>query len=81
MDSDTVHAADLCITAQRLLEAAKMHRKWRNVIKKKPTTHAHSGPKRIQGVAPRLRPVRMLLSLYCSYLRSVVWWRGVSPEI
>ena len=46
-----------------------------------PITHAHSGPKRAQGVAPRPRPVRMLLSLYCSDLRSVVWWRGVSPEI
>ena len=48
---------------------------------KKPITHAHSDPKRIQGVAPRPRPVRMLLSLCGSDLRSVVWWRGVSPEI
>jgi hypothetical protein len=46
-----------------------------------PITHAHSGPKRTQGVAPWPRLVRMLLSLCCSDLRSVVWWRGVSPEI
>ena len=46
-----------------------------------PITHAHSSPKRAQGVSPRPRPVRMLLSLCCSDLKSVVWWRGVSPEI
>jgi hypothetical protein len=28
MSSDTVHTADLCMTAQRLLETAKMHGKW-----------------------------------------------------
>jgi hypothetical protein len=80
MSSGTVHAADFYITAQRLLEAAKMHWKWGNVIKKS-TTHAHSGPKRTQGVAPRPRSVRMLVSLCCSDSRNVVWWRGVSPEI
>ena len=37
--------------------------------------------KRTQGVAPRPRPVRVLLSLCGSDLRSVIWWRGVSPEI
>jgi hypothetical protein len=80
MDFDTVHAADFCITAQRPLEAAKMHGKWGNVIKK-PITQAHFGPKRTQGVAPWPRPVRVLLSLCDSNLRSVVWWRGVSLEI
>jgi hypothetical protein len=49
--------------------------------KKKLITNVHSGPKRTQGVAPWPKPMRMLLSLCCSYLRSVVWWRGVSPEI
>ena len=44
-------------------------------------THVHFSPKRTQGVAPRLRPVGVLLSLYGSDLRSVVWWRGVSPKI
>jgi hypothetical protein len=48
---------------------------------KKATTHAHSSPKRTQGVAPQPRPVRMLLSLCCSDLRSVVWWKGMSPKI
>ena len=80
MNSGTVHTADFCITTQRLLEAAKIYRKWGNVIKK-PITHAHSDPKRTQGVVPRPKPVRILLSLCCSDLRSVVWWRGVSPEI
>ena len=28
MSSGTVHATDLCITAQRLLAATKMHGKW-----------------------------------------------------
>jgi hypothetical protein len=40
-----------------------------------------SVPKRTQGVAPRPKPVRVLLPLYGSDLRSVVWWRGVSPKI
>ena len=44
-------------------------------------THVHSGPKRTQGVAPRPRSVRVLLSLCGSDLRSVIWWRGVSPEV
>ena len=48
---------------------------------KKPITHVHSGPKRTQGVAPRPRPLKVLLSLCGSDLRSVVWWRGVSLEI
>ena len=48
---------------------------------KKPMTHVHFSPKRTQGVAPRPRLVRVLLSLCGSDLRSVVWWRGVSPEI
>ena len=48
---------------------------------KKPIIHVHSGPKRTQGVVPRPRPVRMLFSLCCSDLRSVVWWRRVSSEI
>jgi hypothetical protein len=33
MSSGTVHVANFYITAQRLLEAAKMHWKWGNVIK------------------------------------------------
>ena len=37
--------------------------------------------KRTQGVAPRPKPVRVLLSLCGLDLRSVVWWRGVSPKI
>ena len=48
---------------------------------KKTHDHVHSGPKRTQGVAPRPRPMKVLLSLCGSDLRSVVWWRGVSPEI
>ena len=48
---------------------------------KKSIIHAHSGPKKTQGVTPRPRPVRMLLSLCCFDLRNVVWWREVSPEI
>jgi hypothetical protein len=80
MDSDTVHAANFCITAQRPLETAKTHGKWGNVIKK-PMTHVHSSPKRTQGVASWPKPVRVLLSLCGSDLRSVVWWRGVSSEI
>ncbi len=47
----------------------------------KPITHVHFNSKRAQGVAPWPRPVRMLLSLCCSDLRSMVWWREVSPEI
>ena len=47
----------------------------------KPMTYVYSGPKGTQGVAPRPRPVRVLLSLCGSDLRSVVWWRGVSHEI
>ena len=43
-------------------------------------THVHFSPKRTQGVAPRPRPVRILLPLCCSDFRSVVWWRGVSPK-
>jgi hypothetical protein len=39
----------------------------------KPMTYVHSGPKRTQGAAPRPRPVRVLLSLCGSDLRSVVW--------
>ncbi len=37
--------------------------------------------KRTQGVAPRPRPVRVLLILCGFDLNSVVWWRGVSPKI
>ena len=40
-----------------------------------------SVPKMTQGIAPRPKPVRVLLSLYGSDLRSVVWWRGVSLKI
>ncbi len=40
-----------------------------------------SVPKRTQGVAPRPRPVRVLLPLCGLDLRNVVWWRGVSPKI
>ena len=40
-----------------------------------------SVPKRTQGVAPQPRPMKVLLSLCDSDLRSVIWWRGVSPEI
>ena len=43
---------------------------------KKPMTHVHFNSKRTQGVAPRPRPVRVLLSLCGSDLRSVVLWRG-----
>jgi hypothetical protein len=32
MSSGTVHAADLYMIAQRLLETAKMHGKWGNVM-------------------------------------------------
>ena len=47
MSSSTIHAADLCITVQRLWETAKMYGK-----QEKTHNHAHSGPKRTQGVAP-----------------------------
>ena len=47
MSSGTVHVADLCMTAQNYW---KQSRCMRNEIK--PITHAHSGPKRTQGVAP-----------------------------
>ena len=50
MSSGTVHATDLCITAQRLLAATKMHGKWE--IWWKTHNHAHPGSKRTQGVTP-----------------------------
>ena len=80
MDSDAVHAADFWITAQRPLEIAKIHGNWKNVIKN-PWPMFILLLKRTQGVVPRPRPVRVLLSLCGSDLRSVIWWRGVSPEI
>ena len=46
----------------------------------KPMTHVHFSPKRIQGVAPWPRHVRVLLPLYCWDFRSVVWWREMSPK-
>ena len=44
-------------------------------------TYIHFSPKRTQGIAPRPRPVRVLLLLCGLDLRSVVWWRGVSPKV
>ena len=46
----------------------------------KPMTRVHFNPKRTQGVAPRPRPVRVLLPLCCWDFRSVVWRKGVSPK-
>ena len=46
-----------------------------------PMTHVHFNPKRTQGITLRPRPVRVLLPLCGSDLKSVVWWRGVSPKI
>ena len=46
-----------------------------------PMTYVYFSPKRTQGVAPRPGPVRVLLSLCGSDLRSVIWLREVSPKI
>ena len=46
-----------------------------------PITHVHFSPKKTQAVAPRPRPVRVLLPLCGLDLRSMVWWKGVSPKI
>ena len=80
MSSDTVHAADLCITAQKTI--GNSQDTWElGKCDKNPWPMIILVPKRTQGVAPRPRLVRVLLSLCGSDLRSVVWWRGVSPKI
>jgi hypothetical protein len=46
-----------------------------------PMTHVHFSPEKDSGSSHGPRPVRVLLSLCGSDLKSVVWWRGVSPKI
>ena len=47
MDSDTVHATDLWVKAQKLLDTSKTHGKWEKTI-----TYVHFSPEKNSGSSP-----------------------------